>query len=141
MINVKTPESRNLRELLATTCLTAASGVAGASTIIEGVPPGRANFGSTFETATLLPVGRTTVIGGINAEAGDTIDVFEFQSLVPGTEFQIRAFTQPFDVEGEAGVYFRNSSATVQLGSVDLEGAGVHSPPRSRVTVKLSPRC
>src|SRR5580698_2346062 len=76
---------RLARHLLATTCLTA--GTAMATTVSE--PP---NFGTTFATATALPVGTTVVEGGVSMN-NDLNDYFKFEGLVPGTGFDFTATT------------------------------------------------
>jgi hypothetical protein len=77
---------RLARHLLATTCLTA--GTAMATTVSE--PP---NFGTTFATATPLPVGTTIVEGGVTMTGGDLNDYFKFEGLLPGTGFDFTATT------------------------------------------------
>jgi hypothetical protein len=135
LIANKNPAIKNLsRALLATTCLTAASGISGATTITEGQDPAPTDFGNTLGTATLLPFGTTTVFGSLNAE-GDRTDFFEFQSLAGGQAFTVSGLYNPFGQE--AGTYilpFDSSGTPIsveglatggsQAGFGSLEGSG-----------------
>jgi hypothetical protein len=119
-------KSRLVRSLLASTCLTAACGVtATAGTITEGTPPAPADFGSTFGTATLLPVGTTQVFGflGPLGEGGDPNDWFEFQGLAPGTSFSIIGNNT---THNEASFQFSvfNSSDSLLTGPTAMEFGG-----------------
>jgi hypothetical protein len=86
----KSPKMGKLgRSLLATTCLTAASGVASAATIIEGQPPAPSEFGTTFNSLYQLPSG-TNVVHGTLTGGTDTESWLEFQG-VAGSSFSLSA--------------------------------------------------
>jgi hypothetical protein len=106
------------RTLLATTCLTAASGAAMASTILESTFAPMGDF-SNSSPGTLLPVGTTVVEGSL--PDGD-VDYFEFQGLAPATPFSVYATKTIVGngVEGPiVGVF---DSAQNVFGSVWVEG-------------------
>ena len=107
--------------LLATTCLTGASGaVANASTIIEGVLPAPTDFPNTAP-GFLLPVGTTLVEGGLGPSDGS--DWFEFQSLQGGGSFSELA-TYAVD-SPEAGFQVAIYSTALDLLNIGtLEGSG-----------------
>ena len=70
------------RKLLTTTCLTAAAtGAAQATTFTETT-----DFGNTFLTNTLLPVGTDRVIGNLDLEG---IDFFKITGLVAGSNYTL----------------------------------------------------
>jgi hypothetical protein len=71
--------------LLATTCLTAASGIAAADTVIEGQGGAPVDFANSFAQAYLLPLGTTTVQGAVGS--GEYNDFFEFQGLTAESAF------------------------------------------------------
>lgn len=77
--------------LLAAICLTAGTSQA----TVESEPP---NFGTTFLTATDLPLG-TTMIEGTVQFPSDTDDFFVFQNLQPGTGFDFTASTTSTGLE------------------------------------------
>lgn len=110
------------RALLATTCLTGASGVAAAATIIEGQAPAPADFGNTFGAATLLPAGTTVVQGAVNFATDDN-DFVEFQNLAAGQSFTASAFYTVLGIEGGIDLNIFDSSQNL-LGSESLEGSG-----------------
>jgi hypothetical protein len=75
------------RQLMTTTCLTAAAvGAAHAGVINETSVPG-GDFSNTFGGANVLPVDTTEVIGQINP-SGDT-DFFEFSGLTAGGAYSL----------------------------------------------------
>src|SRR6516225_2112357 len=74
------------RRLLATTCLTAVGGTAAQAGSVSEPP----NFGTTFATRTLLPVG-TTMVTGTTSFSSDADDFVEFQGLAGGTSFTLSA--------------------------------------------------
>ncbi len=70
------------RKLLTTTCLTAAAtGAAHASAFTETT-----DFGNTFLTNTLLPVGTDRVIGSLNNEG---VDFFKITGLLGGSNYTL----------------------------------------------------
>lgn len=82
------PLQRLARTLLATTCLTCATGgVAFSSSITEGTSPAPSDF-SNVTPGFALPVGTTNVNGSISPT--DT-DFFEFTGLVGGGTFSLTA--------------------------------------------------
>ena len=101
------------RALLATTCLTAASGAASASVIYESsfAPSG---FSTIQADPTLLPVGATEVIGSIQyGESG----FFEFQDVAPGEPFTL--FGTSAGEEGPTFTIFDTSGNTLGQSSVE----------------------
>lgn len=72
------------RHLLATTCLTAAAGAASATTVVGP-------FGSTFASATLLPVGTTEIQDTINTGQGTVTEWVSFSGLEGGGSFSFSA--------------------------------------------------
>lgn len=90
----KTPSSNSklTRSLLAGTCLTVACGTtAVAGTITENSGP-TGEFGKGLGSATVLPVGTTSVEGFLNRSLSDAVDFFEFQGLASGTSFFLEGF-------------------------------------------------
>ena len=78
------------RHLLATTCLTvAATGAAQATTVNEST-----DFGDTFATSNILPVGTDVINGAIfGSIAPDGADFFTFTNLLGGSAFTLGAST------------------------------------------------
>jgi hypothetical protein len=107
--------------LLATTCLTGASGaVANASTIIEGVLPAPNDFPNTAP-GFLLPVGTNLVEGSLGPS--DASDWFEFQSLQGGGSFSELATYAVHGQEAGFQVAIYNTDMTLlKIGT--LEGSG-----------------
>lgn len=116
-----------VRTLLATTCLTAATGTAAfAGTITEGVPPAPADF-PTSGPGYLLPVGTDTVFG--TKESQSDTDWFEFQGLLAGSPFSLQAFFVPSGTEVGLRVNVFDTSNTL-LGSGTLEQGSANSGPQ-----------
>ena len=73
-----------MRELLAATCLTAATAAAAhAGTVAEST-----DFGNTFGSATVLPVGTDVVTGAVSSVT-DNDDYFSFNGLLGGGSFSL----------------------------------------------------
>jgi hypothetical protein len=109
--------------LLATTCLSLATGGASASTIliVEGTSPAPADFPNS-SPGYLLPYG-TNEIQGTLTNTTDTKDFFEFLYLVPGTGFSLHGVYTP--LHQEKGVTFQVfTTAGSQFGTSSLEGQG-----------------
>ena len=114
---------RLVRTLLATTCLTAATGTAAfAGTITEGTLPGPTNFPSV-SPGFLLPVGTDTVFGTKESQADS--DWFEFQGLQAGSPFSLNAFFVPAGSEVGLRVNVFDTSNNL-LGSASLEQGQVN---------------
>jgi hypothetical protein len=115
----KTSQLRRLAgRLLATTCLTAASALAGTITYTEGAGGLPADFPGTFGSATAAVAaanpGTTIVNGAVNNAGSDPRDFFELTGLGAGN-FTLSAMV----TEGGNGtVYVFNTSGTL------LEGGG-----------------
>lgn len=131
------PKSKLCRSLLASTCLTVACGAtATAGTITEGTAPAPANFGNTFNTASLLPVGTTQVFGFLGPfdEGGgaNLSDWFELQGLTPGATYLLDGSNQ---TESEGALKFSvfNSSDVQLSGPTSMEGGGFI--PRDAVSI------
>jgi MYXO-CTERM domain-containing protein len=111
------------RALLATTCLTGASGVASATAIV--VVEGQGSAPTDFPNSSpgyLLPVGTTEVQGQLHGTT-DTKDWIEFQDLAPGQGFSLHGFYTP--LHQEKGVTFQTfTTSNVQFGNSSLEGMG-----------------
>jgi hypothetical protein len=105
--------------LLATTCLTGASGaVANASTIIEGVFPAPNDFPNTAP-GFLLPVGTNLVEGGLGPSDGS--DWFEFQSLQGGGSFsELATYAVPGSETGFQVAIYSTAMDQLNIG----EGSG-----------------
>jgi hypothetical protein len=126
-INPKDSKARNLigkfgRTLLATTCLTVASGgaaLAGTITYTEGLGGLPADFPNTFPgtplAAATLP-GTTTVNGFVNGE--DSLDYFELTGLGTGTFTLTATEISEF---GEAAVVVETDAASVLAGPLDFD--------------------
>ena len=115
---------RLMRALLATTCLSAATGgTALAGTITEGVGPAPADFPNSGP-GYLLPVGTTTVFGTKLNQLDQ--DWFEFQGLTPGASFSLSAFFNPSGTEIGLRVSLFDTSEN-SLGSSTLEQGTVNS--------------
>jgi hypothetical protein len=110
--------------LLATTCLSVATGGASAATIliVEGTSPAPADFANSMPGAYVLPFGTNEIKGSLTGTT-DTKDWFEFQYLVGGSGFTLHGVYTP--LHQEKGVTFQvfNSSG-VQFGNSSLEGQG-----------------
>jgi hypothetical protein len=109
--------------LLATTCLSIATGGASASTILiaEGTSPGPADFPNS-SPGYLLPYGTNEVQGSLTGTT-DTKDFFEFQYLDPDTAFSLHGIYTP--LHQEKGVTFQVfTSGGAQFGNSSLEGQG-----------------
>ena len=79
------------RTLLATTCLTVASGVAARADIItEGTPPAPTDFPNASASAFVLPSGASIVNGTIDSLT-DQADWVEFINLPGGVNFTLNA--------------------------------------------------
>jgi hypothetical protein len=102
------------RALLATTCLSAASGGAAMATVItvtEGSGGAPLDF-SNISPGYLLPLG-TGVVNGVQGNKPDDADWFEFQGLLNGSSFSATATSQG---ESSIGISIFDSS-TANIGS------------------------
>jgi hypothetical protein len=110
------------RTLLASTCLTAASGAAVAGVINESTFAQGGDFPGTFP-GSLLPVGTTVVDGTLTAN--DT-DFFEFQGLVANTAWSITVHSSYegafFDVFNSADTSLASRTINLETGSDVLSG-------------------
>jgi hypothetical protein len=114
------------RHLLATSCLTVAAGAAHASTVFGP-------FGSSFATATALPVGTTEIQDTVTTGGFDNVSEWaEFSGLPDGGTFSFSA-TEVLNGNTVSGsVSVRNSSdtdlldfsipASAQTGAVPSDG-------------------
>lgn len=122
-------ESRFAQTLLSTTCLGALGSISVSGQVInEGTSPAPSDFGGTFGTAYVLPMGTTTVRGG---ESSSDADFFEFTNLSPGTSFSLLGSYNPAHQEAAAGFFHVYNSSQTQIGSATLEGV---SRPGGTVT-------
>jgi hypothetical protein len=112
------PVSKFGRALLATTCLTVASGAAAiAGTITEGTAPAPADFPG-ISPGYLLPVG-TTVVNG-NLGGGDDEDYVEFQGLLGNSSFSLFGYG---GVEAGTSLLLYGSEGN-QISTTRSHGAG-----------------
>jgi hypothetical protein len=102
------------RALLATTCLTAASGVAGATVINEASFAPAGDFPNSTP-GSLLPIG-TNMVDGILTPTD--IDFFEFQGLGAGSSWSITVHSS---VEGPLFDVFNSSNTLLASRILNLE--------------------
>jgi MYXO-CTERM domain-containing protein len=117
--NQSTVPEKFARALLATTCLTAASGIAAADTVIEGQGGAPLDFANNFAQAYLLPLGTTIVTGTVSIS--DTNDFFEFQGLVAESAFSFQ-IPQITCCEGLIANIYNSSYEGLDGGGVSMAG-------------------
>jgi hypothetical protein len=115
------------RHLLATTCLTAGAAALDGQVVNE--PTGAGDFGNTFATATVMPLGTTTVngfVGGfLTTDAFDPADYITFQGLQGGTSFSFLASLSLNDSAGERLFVLNSSDGSVGSSPYSFTGAEV----------------
>lgn len=119
-----TPIKKLARELITTTCLTAAAaGAVQAATFNE---TSLTDFSNTFGAANVLPAGTNRVLGAITAP-GDPGDYFKFTGLAGGSAFSIAgaytgsAIYDVLDSSGAAIVASSINPATI-TGDIPTDG-------------------
>jgi hypothetical protein len=100
--------------LLAGTCLTVASAKAALATTIDQSHI-NGGFGATFNTATLLPTGTTTVTGTVGGDVGGP-EYFEIPGLTAGDIIQVTASNSEFNPQ----LFTYNTSQTALASTQTL---------------------